>query len=373
LQNRAAPDSRTFIGEGKAAEVKALAKAENADFVLFDNELTPSQTKALEEELDRRVMDRAALILDIFATRAQTKEGRLQVELAQYKYLLPRLTRMWTHLGRQAGTSAPIGTRGPGETQLETDRRHIRRKIQKLEEELEEVRRNRATQRRSRERSNVPVLALVGYTNAGKSTILNLLTNAGIPARNRLFDTLDTTTRRVKITDNTEALLSDTVGFIRKLPHDLVDAFRATLEELKYADVILHVIDCSNPEWREQAAITDELIGQLECSETPRIEIFNKRDLNPGEYLPRGDRIVELSAVTGDGTAKLLETIAGILEAGNKKVTLRIPFSKLSLVDELYTAKYASQSRYEEDGVYLDCTLDPAGYGKYAEYIAEAK
>ncbi|MDR0917413.1 MAG: GTPase HflX [Oscillospiraceae bacterium] len=369
LQNRNSPDPRTFIGTGKAQEIKELCENESADLVVFDNELSPSQARALEDEIGVRVLDRAGLILDIFATRANTREGRLQVELAQYKYLLPRLTRMWTHLGRQAGTSAPIGTRGPGETQLETDRRHIRRKITKLEEELDEVRRTRATQRRARERNNVPVLALVGYTNSGKSTLLNLLSGAGIPARDRLFDTLDTTTRRIAVTDSMDALLSDTVGFIRKLPHHLVDAFRATLEELRYADVILHVIDSSNPLWREQAAVTDELIEQLECSETPRIEIFNKIDLNPSENLPRHDRAVEISAKTGEGIDKLLQLLGKILEESSVRATLRIPYDRAGLVEELYASKLAQTSRYEEDGVYVDCVLDAVSRGKYKEYV----
>ena len=249
LQNRRAPDPRNFIGSGKVRELKELIDAESCTLAVFDNELSPSQTRALSEDLGVRVIDRSTLILDIFAQRAQTREGRLQVELAQYKYLLPRLTGMWGHLVRQTASSAPIGTRGPGETQLETDRRHIRRKIKKLEEELEDVRKLRNTQRRLREKNGMPVVALIGYTNAGKSTLLNKLTGAGIQAENRLFDTLDTTTRRLRISDALEVLISDTVGFIRKLPHHLVEAFKATLEELEYADLFIHVIDASNPAW----------------------------------------------------------------------------------------------------------------------------
>lgn len=270
FQNKDAPDPRTFIGEGKAAEVKELVGAMGADMVVVDNPLSPSQQRVLSEELGVQVLDRAALILDIFAQRARTREGRLQVELAQYQYLLPRLLGMWTHLERQEGA---IGTRGPGETQLETDRRHIRRKIQKLREELEQVRRVRATQRTRREKNEVPVVAIVGYTNAGKSTLLNRLTGADIPANNRLFDTLDTTTRTLEISDTCTVLLSDTVGFIRKLPHHLVEAFKATLEELSYADLLLHVIDASNPLWREQAAVVEQLIVELGAEQTPRIEI----------------------------------------------------------------------------------------------------
>ena len=253
LQSKDSPDPRTFIGEGKVAEVRELVRAMDADMVIFDNSLSPSQQRVLSEELKVAVMDRSALILDIFAQRARTREGRLQVELAQYKYLLPRLLGMWTHLERQEGA---IGTRGPGETQLETDRRHIHRKIAKLEDELRDVRRVRATQRERRIKNEVPVVAIVGYTNAGKSTLLNKLTGAEIPANNRLFDTLDTTTRTLEISDTCTVLLSDTVGFIRKLPHHLVEAFKATLEELSFADLLLHVIDASNPEWREQAAVS---------------------------------------------------------------------------------------------------------------------
>lgn len=254
MQNLPSPNTRSFLGEGKIREMKELIAANECDLAVFDNELTPSQMRVLGEELGVRVLDRSGLILDIFAQRARTREGQLQVELAQYKYLLPRLTGMWTHLVRQtaSGGASPIGTRGPGETQLETDRRHIRRKIQKLEDELAQVRKVRETQRRRREKNAMPVVALVGYTNAGKSSLLNALTNSDIPANNRLFDTLDTTTRRLQVDEMQEVLLSDTVGFIRKLPTHLIEAFKATLEELAFADVLLHVIDLSSPEWEEQ-------------------------------------------------------------------------------------------------------------------------
>ncbi|MBQ2830909.1 MAG: GTPase HflX, partial [Oscillospiraceae bacterium] len=249
LQSLASPNPRSFIGEGKVAEVRELVRAQEATMVIFDNDLSPSQMRVLTEEMGVQVLDRSGLILDIFAQRAKTREGRLQVELAQYQYLLPRLIGMWTHLERQAGTSGkgPIGSKGPGETQLETDRRHIHRKIDKLKEELGEVRRVRGTQRQRRMKNEIPVVAIVGYTNAGKSTLLNALTDAGIPANNRLFDTLDTTTRLLTVSDTMQVVISDTVGFIRKLPHQLVDAFKATLEELEYADLLLHVIDASNP------------------------------------------------------------------------------------------------------------------------------
>jgi GTP-binding protein HflX len=369
LQKKQTPDPRTFIGEGKTQEVKALVEAEGCTLVVFDNELSPSQARALEEDLGVRVLDRSGLILDIFAQRARTREGRLQVELAQYKYLLPRLTGMWTHLERQAGTSAPIGTRGPGETQLETDRRHIRRKLSKLEEELEDVRKVRSTQRRRREKNGLPVVALVGYTNAGKSTLLNALTGAGIPALDRLFDTLDTTTRQLKISDTLTVLVSDTVGFIRKLPHLLVDAFKATLEELTYADLIVHVIDASNPEWIHQAEIVDELILELGAQETPRLEVFNKCDLPLSVTHPRGSDIVEISAATGRGLNDLLSKIEGILEKKKKKVTLRFPYDKGGNLELLHREAGVLRLEYRDDGVEVEAVLNPETYGKLREFV----
>lgn len=343
LQSKDSPDPRTFIGEGKVAEVKQLVHAMHADMVIFDNALSPSQQRVLSEELGVDVLDRSALILDIFAQRARTREGRLQVELAQYKYLLPRLTGMWTHLERQEGA---IGTRGPGETQLESDRRHIRKKISKLEAELKEVRRIRATQRERRIKNEVPVVAIVGYTNAGKSTLLNRLTGAEIPANNRLFDTLDTTTRTLEISDTCTVLLSDTVGFIRKLPHHLVEAFKATLEELSFADLLLHVIDVSNPQWREQAAVVDQLIRELGASETPRLEVYNKCDRWKDEIIPHGERIVSISAKTGEGLPALREAIGKLLDNGTRRVTIHLPYDKGGLLDRLYQDAKVEQVEY---------------------------
>ena len=327
LQSREKPDPHSFIGEGKVEEVKRMVENSQATMVIFDNDLSPSQIRVLTELCGVQVLDRSGLILDIFAQRARTKEGCLQVELAQYQYLLPRLIGMWSHLERQGGTG--------GETQLETDRRHIRRKIDKLKEELEEVRRVRATQRQRRQKNEIPVVAIVGYTNAGKSTLLNAITGAGIPANDRLFDTLDTTTRLLTVSDTLDVVISDTVGFIRKLPHQLVEAFKATLEELEYADLLLHVIDVSNPEWEEQARIVDDLIRELGADSIPCIRVYNKCDVAFG-FQRKEENAVSLSARTGEGVADLLAAIDKKLDKGTKRVTLHLPYDKAGALDALY-------------------------------------
>ncbi len=372
LQTRQAPDPRTFIGEGKVAELRELIANSDCQLAVFDNELSPSQMRVLSEELGVRVLDRSGLILDIFAQRARTREGQLQVELAQYEYLLPRLTGMWTHLVRQtaSGGSSPIGTRGPGETQLETDRRHIRRKIQKLREELEQVRKVRAVQRRRRERNSMPVVAIVGYTNAGKSTLLNRLTGSDIPANDRLFDTLDTTTRRLRLDEAQEVLLSDTVGFIRKLPTHLVEAFKATLEELKYADVLLHVIDISSPDMQTQTEVVEELIDQLGAGATPCVRVYNKCDRYLGE-LPRGENTVCLSARTGEGTAELIRTIAAILGRESRRVTLRLPYDKGGVLETLRREAALTGIDYREDCVEVKATVKPELWGLARDYVIE--
>ena len=374
LQNKDKPDARTFIGEGKVDEVRELAQAVEADLVVFDNEISPAQVRVLTEDIGIQVMDRAGLILDIFAQRARTKEGRLQVALAQYKYLLPRLTGMWGHLVRQtaSGGKSPIGTRGPGETQLETDRRHIRRKIQKLEEDLKDVRRVRAVQRDRRIKNEVPVVAIVGYTNAGKSTLLNHLTGSDIPANNRLFDTLDTTTRTLEISDTCTVLLSDTVGFIRKLPHHLVEAFKATLEELKYADLLLHVIDASNEEWRTQADVVEKLIRELGAEQTPRIDVFNKCDCLQADILPHGDHIVSISAKTGEGLDKLIEAIGKELDEGSKQVWLSLPYDKGGILDMLYREAKVDSVEYGET-ILVQTTCTPKVLGQVSAYVVEQK
>ena len=359
LQTRDRPDPRSFLGPGKVQELKDLVTDEACDLAVFDNDLTPSQARALEEELGVRVLDRTGLILDIFAQRAHTKEGKLQVELAQYRYLLPRLTGMWTHLKRQAGTSAPIGTRGPGETQLETDRRHIRRRIQKLSEELEQVRRVRGTQRRQRERNALPVVALVGYTNAGKSTLLNTLTGDSIQTGDRLFDTLDTTTRRLDLSEGGQALLSDTVGFIRKLPTELVDAFKATLEELTYADLLLHVIDISNPDWETQARVVEELIVRLGAGQTPCLRVYNKCDAYFGR-LPAGEDEICICARTGEGTGALLYAIGRKLAGDLTRMELAIPYDRAALVERLRREANILDLRYTDEGARVLAVVRPA-------------
>ena len=370
LQNRPSPDPRTFIGEGKVAEVQLYCENTGATMVIFDNDLSPSQMRVLTELLGVQVLDRCGLILDIFAQRAKTKEGRLQVELAQYQYLLPRLTGMWTHLERQAGTSGkgPIGSKGPGETQLETDRRHIHRKIDKLKAELEEVRRVRSTQRQRRQKNEIPVVAIVGYTNAGKSTLLNAITGAGIPANNRLFDTLDTTTRLLTVSDTLDVVISDTVGFIRKLPHQLVEAFKATLEELEYADLLLHVIDVSNPQWQQQAAIVEDLIHELKADQIPCIRVYNKCDVAFSGERSHEEDTVSISAKTGEGIPALMEAIDRKLDKGTRRVVIHLPYDKAGMLDSLYREAKVEDVAYQES-IDVTAVCPPKVLGQLKDYI----
>lgn len=368
LQNRHTPDSHSFIGEGKAQEVRMLVEATASTMVIFDNELSPGNIRALEEIIGVTVLDRSALILDIFAQRAKTKEGRLQVELAQYKYLLPRLSGMGVSLSRQGGG---IGTRGPGETKLETDRRHIRERITRLEDELEQVRKVRAVQRERRMKNSIPVVAIVGYTNAGKSTLLNKLTGAGIPANNRLFDTLDTTSRQLTVSDNLDVILSDTVGFIAKLPHHLVNAFHATLEELEYADLLLHVIDVSDPDLEAHVAVVDKLIAKLAKPDTPVLRCYNKADLVYSEDIPVGKDCVAISAKKGKNMDGLLKAIEEALGHSRHHVLLRFPYSKGGMVETLHDNAQVKKVEYTDEGIEVETILDAILYGRLREYVVK--
>ena len=368
LQNRHTPDSHSFIGEGKAQEVRMLVEATESTMVVFDNELSPGHIRALEDILGVTVLDRSALILDIFAQRAKTKEGRLQVELAQYKYLLPRLSGMGASLSRQGGG---IGTRGPGETKLESDRRHIRERIARLQSELEQVRQVRSVQRERRMKNSVPVVAIVGYTNAGKSTLLNKLTDAGIPANNRLFDTLDTTSRQLSVSDTLDVILSDTVGFISKLPHHLVDAFRATLEELEYADLLLHVIDSADPDREAHIQVVDGLISKLSKPGTPVLQVYNKADLVSPVDIPVGQDVVAISAKKGTGTDLLLSAIEKALGHSRHHIEVLIPYSMGGTVDTLHNNAQVLNVEYTDKGILVDTVVDPILYGRLKDYITK--
>lgn len=370
LQSRGAPEARTLIGEGKVAEVKLFAENTGATLVIFDNELSPSQMRVLEELLGCTVLDRSGLILDIFAQRARTGEGKLQVELAQYQYILPRLAGLGKSMSRLGGG---IGTRGPGESKLESDRRHIRSRIDKLKEDLEQVRQVRAVQRRQRKKTELPMVAIVGYTNAGKSTLLNALTGAGIEANDRLFDTLDPTTRKKRISDTQEILLSDTVGFIRKLPHHLVSAFKATLEELAYADLLLHVVDVSDPAWQEQAETVDRVAAQLGAQDIPRVMVYNKADKCHPDVLPfiHPGEGVKISAKTGEGIDGLLETIEAALGRGKHQMRLLIPYAEGAVLDALHREAQVLSVDYVDNGAVVEVICDDKTCGRVKQFETE--
>jgi GTP-binding protein HflX len=353
LQERSAPDPVFFVGRGKADELCRLAESEELDLVIFDEELTPGQQRNLENKIGCKILDRTQLILDIFARRARTREGQLQVELAQLSYLLPRLTGKGTLLSRLGGG---IGTRGPGETKLEMDRRRIRSRIARLRRELEQVRMHRQLQRARRQGIPVPIVALVGYTNAGKSTLFNALTRAGTEESSRLFATLDPLLRRLVLPNRLEVVLSDTVGFVRKLPHDIVAAFRATLEEVREANLLLHVIDVSNAHWREQAAAVEEVLAQLDVTKTPAIAVYNKSDLLPARLpepatpLP-GHRSVLVSAKKETGLEVLLQEIMRELESYAMEVELLIPYDKAGVLSRLHDQGRILEEAHEGEGV----------------------
>jgi GTP-binding protein HflX len=356
--NNIKPD--TLIGHGKVEELQHYRDELAIDVFLFDDELSPRQQRELEKRLNVKVLDRTALILDIFARHARTHEGKLQVELAQYEYRLPRLTRMWTHLARQAGgraggASGGVGVRGPGETQLEVDRREINHRIAHLKRELEKVRAHRARHRKQRKRMGVSVVAIVGYTNAGKSTLLNQLAGTHVLAANQLFATLDPTTRRVTLPAGNQVLFSDTVGFIQKLPTNLVAAFRATLEEIVEADLILHVVDVTHPNAPEQAATVDETLQLLGAHHLPQVVALNKIDRldNPEtitEQLAQYPNSLAISAVTGYGIEALLNRIEGVLQTTRATLTLLVPYSHGDLISTLYKHAIVEEETHLENG-----------------------
>jgi GTP-binding protein HflX len=377
------PYPKHFIGPGKVEEIAELRDELQYDLVVFDDELTPSQARNLEEALQTRVLDRTGLILDIFATHARTHEGRIQVELAQYKYLLPRLRRQWTHLERQAGggggsAGGVVGLRGPGETQLETDRRIIGRRIALLEEQIDDIHRQRELYRARRRRSGIPIVALVGYTNAGKSTLLNALSGAGVRAEDRLFATLDPTTRQVALPGGQEILLTDTVGFIQKLPHDLVAAFRATLEEIGQADLLLHVLDITHPNAEQQTQTVLDTLQELHADAQPMLTVLNKIDRLEGvgeaqvgqlaAELGLPDDYVAVSAQRGWGLDALLQRIEDTIGQRMAEVEAFIPYKRNDLVALWRQRGVVDEERYEADGTYVAGRLPAAVAGQLARY-----
>ncbi|MBP3395851.1 MAG: GTPase HflX [Clostridia bacterium] len=369
VQNKEAPDVRTYLGSGKVAELAFYCARNEIDLAVFDCELSPSQIRNIEEVLGDgvRVIDRSMLILDIFALHAESGEGKLQVELAQLKYTAPRLMGRGTELSRLGGG---IGTRGPGESQLETDRRHLQRRIRMLEESLAEMAANRRTQRLARDRSGLARVAIVGYTNAGKSTLLNYLTDAGILAEDQLFATLDPTTRKCQLPGGETILLTDTVGFIRNLPHHLVHAFRSTLEEAVHTDLLLILIDASDPEAESQLAVTEELLQSLGAGNKPTLYVFNKCDLGaatPGVAGVR-ENVLYISAATGQGVDLLLRRIEDMLHSGHRRVTFRIPNAKQGLLSGLYKNATVEDVQYGPEAVEVTAIVDDRTYGPLREY-----
>ncbi len=373
-------DAATFVTKGKLEEFVEKAKAHEADIVVFDDEISPAQQRNLEKAFGVTVMDRAEVILGVFAQRAQTKEAQLQIELAQVKYQAPRLKKMWTHLSRQAGTSGGGGgggyLKGEGEKQIEIDRRIIKRQITKLQRDLEEVRAHRKTQRGRRKRSEIPVFALIGYTNAGKSTLLNALTDAGVFVEDKLFATLDTTTRKFTLENNQEILLIDTVGFIRKLPHLLVAAFKSTLEEAFEADILIHVVDIHHPMALEQADTTFEVLKELGAEEKPVITVLNKIDLleKAPEFNPvrlKYPKTIPLSAKTKEGFHELQERMIEEIQKRRQLVDLKIPQSEYHLISEVLRNGVIISQDYEENDVLLKVDISGVLASKLEKYIVE--
>lgn len=352
IQKKEKPDPATYIGSGRLKEIRDFCRDNEADLIIFDCELSPSQQRNVENFTDVRVIDRTTLILDIFAARARAKEGRIQVELAQLKYSLPRLGGKGTELSRLGGG---IGTRGPGETKLESDRRHIRRRIEALSAELKEIEKRRIRMRNRREKTGIESVAIVGYTNAGKSTLMNALTNAGVLAQDKLFATLDPTARALTLPDGRQVMLIDTVGLVRRLPHELVEAFKSTLEEAAAAHVILNVCDASSPECSEHLEVTQKLLKELGCESTPIISVMNKCDLADDIYdMPSIGKTVMISALHGKGLDRLLEEIEKALPKTRSRAKLLIPFSAGAQTGRIRTEGVVISEEYTGEGILID-------------------
>ena len=373
VQKMAAPVAATYIGPGKAEEFAKSCKEDSVDTVIFDDELSPAQTRNLEKIFGCKIMDRTALILEIFGQRARTREGKLQIEHAQLKYLLPRLTRYWSHLSRQRGSTGSIG--GEGESQLEADRRKLSERIEKIESELELVRRQRETQRAGRQRSEWPLASIVGYTNAGKSTLLNRLTGATVLAEDKLFATLDPTTRRLKLPTKQNVLLTDTVGFIKKLPHGLVEAFKATLEEVVQADLLLHVVDISHAQAEEQIDAVNTVLMEIGAAKKPVLMIFNKVDQLAGGIPPlmreKYPNCVSISAKTGEGIAPLLAELGTQLRPIREFLDLRVPQEKAAVIARIHAVGQVVESRYSGKNARFKVRIPPHLVEEFTPFVVE--
>ncbi|HCA05471.1 MAG TPA: GTPase HflX [Ruminococcaceae bacterium] len=366
VQKLQRPETSTYVGSGKLEEIKQLCAASEIDLIVVDSELSPTQIRNIENETDVRVIDRTTLILDIFALRAKSKEGKLQVELAQLKYTLPRLTGKGIEMSRLGGG---IGTRGPGETKIETDRRHIRRRMETLKEELKEVEKHRSMLRRRREKDGIITCAIVGYTNAGKSTLMNTLTDAGVLAQDKLFATLDPTSRALKLPSGISVMLIDTVGLVRRLPHHLVEAFRSTLEEAAQSDIIINLCDASSEEARVHLTVTADLLESLGCGDTPVITVLNKCDLLDGSVMAQDfESYIKISAKTGEGVDRLLQAIEENLPVRMRRVALLVPFSQGGLVSEIRETGTLISEEYLAEGTRVEAIIDEKLYSKAEKY-----
>lgn len=367
IQNKSEIEASTYMGEGKIEEIKEAVDSMDIDAVIFDDELSPVQIRNLSEYLDVKVIDRTVLILDIFAKRAKSGEGKLQVELAQQKYLLPRLRGLGVQLSRTGGG---IGTRGPGETKLESDRRHINRRIASLEAEIKEIKKHRELIRSRRKKDGVITACLVGYTNAGKSTLMNSLTKSEVLAEDKLFATLDTTSRAIILRDNRKILITDTVGFIRKLPHHLVQAFKATLEETAEADMLIYVIDASNPQYETHIKVVDSVLSELGALGKPTVYVYNKTD-EAEDFVCAGENSIGISAKTGENIEKLIDLISDTAPGKRQEVSVLIPYNCGSLASELHENQKILSEEYLGEGIKITLLADKIAYGKLKPYIIQ--